>query len=1356
MRAVALIACRLLSLFHVAFCEQAEVLDRQLTPLQGRCFTWHRVEHWWTYKWCHRRGTTQYHIDASGESTDFVNLGTFSGSSSVDWSNGIEELVYHFQHGDSCTVPGASGTVWDLMVKQRKTEVRVRCCSVLDAQERHNAQPPRSSTQIDDVNEPDRCSYTVTVCTKHLCPQALPSAATTDSDSDSAASQQHGGVARGGTDLHGQAAAMSRPRAELNQPRAKAVGELGAVLSKRSGSGRRLAGGVKGDKGGGQEAHTEAAPADADLYAMFNLKYEAGAGNVTARVMTRDERLRLRERARAMFTHGYDGYMRYAYPAGELRPLSCSGGEFELCKLPQVTLIDAMDTLAVMGNHTEFRRAVALVSAMGAFDFDVNVSVFETTIRILGGLLSAHLLATDPRLGIYNRTVPLEGTPLSPQQQQQQRCEQHATVTDETDACTGHASEELPAALTHDDLPSCESSEKGQGGLENDPESSEAASGGYVYRGELLRLAMDLGDRLLPAFDTETGIPYGTVNLLEGVPAGEIEEASLAGAGTLTLEMTALSALSGRQEYGQAAHRAVLALHGSYYEYLLKMYELWGEQQYWDMFMVSFTAIQRFLKQGDWFADADPRSGAARRYRMESLMAFWPGVLVSLGDLPGAARSLNTFYKVWRDFGFLPEEFDYLTWQVPGPGSPGMGSQQSAIYALRPELIESTLVMYRATKDHSWLWAGVQFIESIEEHCRTSCGYATVSHVPSKRLSDEMPSYFLAETAKYLFLLFDEDNFIHKDAYVFTTEAHPLHIGAIRAGGFPPSPSAQPPLPLPRRDQQPFAKNEKRPPSGEHNPLQLLQRLGTMLADYMKNRLKPHNADGEYPAMIKPLESFKEVFGEEGVCRGPLGSLLNEWGEGEQEGDVCLLRDLMYQTVYGAAGALTPQVQQELDMIELNFNAYAAMQCPVPPPPLLPPATRYSMDFQDHIAPGVLRFAPLPPAQTSSDSRPAPFEATNDSTPAYGGSGDTPAAVAGDGGDQQQAYLRLALSGYAARVGAQATGHVHPAESTTIYQIVTMELDKSYLLMSTATGHCLRIDKVSTESDFVQQLALGFHPNAPASIFRAHASAATLAQWLVATQASGVVAHENGPIRYCTVAVDPQLPSTYPSTPPQQHFPCSLATFGPQPFSAQLGGHDELGASSAEFGTVGGQLMEALGGSGCPITSWSAAQWLLCRQRSWLNCLNATTTADSSSDRSATRLLALLPPSQLPYSGKVVVASDGSCPWVHKAHTAAALGAAALIVVTAKHGLAVMTGGSRERRGKRIQRKRHVSTAAAGASALTATSPYAVNVHAEGDSITILAEWSFGLFMSRERSEQGDDKPPWQMQLFEVQRREGG
>ena len=72
-------------------------------------------------------------------------------------------------------------------------------------------------------------------------------------------------------------------------------------------------------------------------------------------------------------------------------------------KIPLVTLIDTLDTLVIMGNYTEFRRAVGIVRGhfTEAFDFDVNVSVFETTIRVLGGLLSAHLMAIDPKLGVY-------------------------------------------------------------------------------------------------------------------------------------------------------------------------------------------------------------------------------------------------------------------------------------------------------------------------------------------------------------------------------------------------------------------------------------------------------------------------------------------------------------------------------------------------------------------------------------------------------------------------------------------------------------------------------------------------------------------------------------------------------------------------------------------------------------------------------------------------------------------------------------------------------------------------------------------------------------------------------------------
>lgn len=56
-------------------------------------------------------------------------------------------------------------------------------------------------------------------------------------------------------------------------------------------------------------------------------------------------------------------------------------------------MIDALDTLAIMGNHSEFQRVVDILTTKEGFDANINVSVFETNIRIIGGLLSAHLLS---------------------------------------------------------------------------------------------------------------------------------------------------------------------------------------------------------------------------------------------------------------------------------------------------------------------------------------------------------------------------------------------------------------------------------------------------------------------------------------------------------------------------------------------------------------------------------------------------------------------------------------------------------------------------------------------------------------------------------------------------------------------------------------------------------------------------------------------------------------------------------------------------------------------------------------------------------------------------------------------------
>jgi mannosidase alpha-like ER degradation enhancer 2 len=302
-----------------------------------------------------------------------------------------------------------------------------------------------------------------------------------------------------------------------------------------------------------------------------------------------ETQLHYRERTRKLFYHAYESYMKYAFPAGELKPLSCTGGNFDLIKIPLVTLFDTLDTLVILGNYSEFIHVVNIIETqMPTFDIDENVSLFETNIRILGGLLSAHLMAADPRLGIYQ---------------------------------------------SHD----------------------------LVYNNILLDLAIDLGNRLLPAFKTATGIPYGTVNLRHGVPPRESELASLAGAGTLLIEFEILSTLTGNPIYGKEALKATLALYEyrsslglmgkhinvqtgkwhesssgigsnaeSYYEYLFKSYLLFHSELLFNKFSDLFIAIKKYVQIGNWFSETDIFNLRYRRHRFESLQAFWPGLEVKI------------------------------------------------------------------------------------------------------------------------------------------------------------------------------------------------------------------------------------------------------------------------------------------------------------------------------------------------------------------------------------------------------------------------------------------------------------------------------------------------------------------------------------------------------------------------------------------------------------------------------------------------------------------------------------------------------------------------------------------------------
>lgn len=529
----------------------------------------------------------------------------------------------------------------------------------------------------------------------------------------------------------------------------------------------------------------------------------------------------LRQETTDIFYHGFDNYMKHAFPEDELRPLTC-GPLFRDRANPahievndvlgnySLTLIDSLSTLAILASTPppaqngrnkpleDFQDGIkALVEQYGdgtkgpagqgkrtrGFDLDSKVQIFETVIRGVGGLLSAHLFAVGD--------LPIRG---------------YNSVIEKR---------------------------KGKDGIH--------WKNGLVYDGQLLRLATDLAERLMPAFHTPTGLPYPRVNLRHGVPfyanspyntdaehgqcgknpndkGTEITETCSAGAGSLVLEFSTLSRLTGNPRFEFAAkeafwavwrHRSSIGLIGSgidaetgqwvspftgigagidsFFEYSLKTHILLSGLPY-DQRNPGFDSPDAFLRawkdahkgikrhiyrgathQHPHYVQVDLYTGALRAFWIDSLSAYYQGLLTLAGELDEAIETHLLYTALWTRYSAMPERW-----------STASGNIESGLrwWGGRPEFIESTWYLYHATKDPWYLHVGEMAIRDIKRRCWTKCGWAGLQDVRTGELNDRMESFFLGETAKYLFLLFDPSHPLNTwDApVVFTTEGHPLII----------------------------------------------------------------------------------------------------------------------------------------------------------------------------------------------------------------------------------------------------------------------------------------------------------------------------------------------------------------------------------------------------------------------------------------------------------------------------------------------------------------------------------------------------------------------------------------------------
>jgi len=313
---------------------------------------------------------------------------------------------------------------------------------------------------------------------------------------------------------------------------------------------------------------------------------------------------------------------------------------------------------------------------------------------------------------------------------------------------------------------------------------------------KLLWLADDLGARLLPVFESPTGMPYMFVNLKTGKPSGS--KTNPAEIGTLLLEFGTLSKLTQKPAYYDKAKAAVMKLYerrsalglvgeeidvetgrwlrsdshvgggiDSYYEYLLKAAILFDDEDLRRMWKTSVAALNDRLADEAgghlWYGQVDMNSGRRTASEFGALHAFLPAVLVLGGELDRARRLEASCFQMWQLRGIEPEVIDYRAMAIRSPR-----------YQLRPEIIESAWYLRRATGDAEYLAMGKTFFDALLAHTRTPDGYTVLDSVETWAKGDLMPSYFLAETVKYLYLLFAPDDAFDFDRVVLTTEAHPL------------------------------------------------------------------------------------------------------------------------------------------------------------------------------------------------------------------------------------------------------------------------------------------------------------------------------------------------------------------------------------------------------------------------------------------------------------------------------------------------------------------------------------------------------------------------------------------------------
>ncbi|KAK9774635.1 putative Family 47 glycosyl hydrolase [Seiridium cardinale] len=463
------------------------------------------------------------------------------------------------------------------------------------------------------------------------------------------------------------------------------------------------------------------------------------------------------------FLKSWNSYKARAWMYDELKPVS--GEAKDAFGGWAATLIDSLDTLWMMGLKQEFYEAAASAVTIDWQTKDTSINMFETTIRHLGGLLSAYDLSKEPAL--LDKAIEV-GDML-------------------------YAGFDTPNRMPPFWLDFQKAKDGSLRPGNHDPSASVTSSGL-----EFTRLAQLTGDNKY----------YDAIDRISRFLARTQGTTRLPGMWPTFLDME-------YQDLSPGNDFTLGALADSLYEYLPKMYAILGglEPMYEQLYRGAMdTVIQNLLFRpmlpdqddilftGDLSVDTSTNTIQLRAEGQH--LSCFVGGMFGLGgrlfDIPehvtiggklakGCAWVYESFptgvmpeiYNLFACPSLEPCAWDEDVWLADGDLKlrKGIKNARDPRYLLRPEAIESIFLMYRITGQEEYQEIAWRMFQAIRESTETDLAFSAINDVTvvgSTEKSDSMESFWTAETLKYFWLIFSSPDLINLNEYVLNTEAHPF------------------------------------------------------------------------------------------------------------------------------------------------------------------------------------------------------------------------------------------------------------------------------------------------------------------------------------------------------------------------------------------------------------------------------------------------------------------------------------------------------------------------------------------------------------------------------------------------------